>query len=799
MAAPLHAADGSAVDQHRSALEAAQRGELDIALARLAQLVRRYPEERPFLHDYISLLQRAGRNDDALALIARIDRPRAPAYVMESLGAAASASGRHALADQLYLDTLQRYPGRIESLQGLSDSLSLRTASQGAVPADAASLLAPLPGADRAEVLHRSANWLEARALHYPALHMTLAALRAQPSHRPAQTARIRLAARLGASHLALQWAQAQPGAADAAQLDTLRRHAVAVDGRWANLLRALPGHRQHGTTLLDTAIARTDALAERFLSGKTTATEAELKWLQDRMVLLGARDRAREVDTLYRAFQQRQLTLPTFVIGAVADARLRLRQPRQAIPLYEQVLREQPDEPNARVGMYFALLEAEEHARAYAWVDQWAAATAPKPGTRAAPDERARHWNARVLQARSREYAGDPARAQAALERLQTEAPANAEVRAGMASVYRARGWPRRAWDTWQIQLLHDPADVEAYAESVGPLLDTYRFEQAQFQLHSAQRRQPEARSVERATRAWQLHHRPELLLRTNSGRSSDANSPSGGKDHRVEATLYSPPVGERYRVFLQGDYLYGDLTQSNARHRRAGAGLEYRGPDLRLHGSWHTGLGGDGGGGARLGAKYWINDIWTIAVEGDSRSMEIPLQARGAGVDAKRAQLGLEARLHESRAFALETAAMDFTDGNTRQTVLLSWREGWLTRPRYWLSSRMDLYGSRNSEEGAPYFNPASDYAASASLTGAWRTYRWYERAFVQELTLSAGRYWQQSFASGPTWGLEYAHVWELDERFYLRYGIGRTLHPYDGQQSGRSYLTLDLDWRF
>ncbi|MBM3395727.1 MAG: hypothetical protein FJY37_14075 [Betaproteobacteria bacterium] len=201
----------------------------------------------------------------------------------------------------------------------------------------------------------------------------------------------------------------------------------------------------------------------------------------------------------------------------------------------------------------------------------------------------------------------------------------------------------------------------------------------------------------------------------------------------------------------------------------------------------------------GTAVGCARVARPCPRLSLEGDGKTTDLPPQARAADISAQRAKLEVEARLHEWRAFSASVGYWNFSDDNRRQALQLAWREGLWIRPRYRLSGRIDLYASNNSRVNAAYFNPRSDRSASLSLTGAWRTYRWYERDFVQELSFSGGAYWQESFGTESISGFEYAHRWSLDDRFYLRYGIGRTLRHYDGQQSGRSYLTLDMDWRF
>jgi len=784
---------------HAAALDLARRGDYAPALERLGRLVAAHPTQQTYLYDYASVLQRAGRHEATLGLAARIDAGTAPAYAVESLAAAAAATRRFDRAEDLYGTVLKRFPGRREAIEGLAAVSVQRLAATGALPAGLSPARQSLSAADRRAVLAAEAVLLERAAMFYPALSRNQERLAMSPGDRDAQAAVVRIAARLGASHQALQLAGRYPQAVDAQQLDALERNRTAVDARWAERLRALPRHYPEGLARLNAAIARSDELAQRFMTSDADLAEAQQRWLHDRIVLLSNARRAHEAVALHERFARRGLPVPGYVLRAVADAYMQLRMPTRAAALYERVLRETPADADARVGMYFALLESEAHEQAYAWVDDWVASATAAQREQPGAANKAQLWDARLLQARSREFAGELGKAQAKLEAMQAEAPANGSVRSARASVYRGRGWPRRAWETWQLELLHDPNDVDAYAESVYPLLDSYRFAQALTQLGEARLRQPDAPSLRRAERAWRNHERAELVISGEAGRADEAIAPSGLKDGSIDAWLYSPPMGERFRAYVHGHYAGADLLAGGERYKRAGLGLEYRAPDLRLFGEAHAGRNGDSGTGLLLGGRYWFNDVWSVAGSADSRTQEVPLQARQAGIDARQAMLEVEARIHESRTFAALVKGWDFSDDNRRMAYQLAWREGLVVRPRWWLDSRVDLYASHNSREGAPYFNPSSDRSASLSLTGALRTWRWYEREFVQELTLSAGSYWQEDFGSGGTWGMEYAHRWQLDGRFYLRYALGRTTQPYDGAPSRRNYVTLDLDWRF
>ena len=102
---------------------------------------------------------------------------------------------------------------------------------------------------------------------------------------------------------------------------------------------------------------------------------------------------------------------------------------------------------------------------------------------------------------------------------------------------------------------------------------------------------------------------------------------------------------------------------------------------------------------------------------------------------------------------------------------------------------------------DSGFSYFNPKNDH--SVWLTPAIEHLGWrnYEYAFRHRLALTMGRYWQmeKDLEPGNISAIEYTHRWELDRDLSLRYGIGRSLRPYDGVREARNFGSLSLLWRF
>ena len=196
----------------------------------------------------------------------------------------------------------------------------------------------------------------------------------------------------------------------------------------------------------------------------------------------------------------------------------------------------------------------------------------------------------------------------------------------------------------------------------------------------------------------------------------------------------------------------------------------------------------------------RWQPDDHWTFYGAAESVTNQIPLRAVADGVYASRASFGADWRLHESRKFALAVANSDFSDDNQRNSVNGSWFERWYSGPQWMFETTLGADASRNSlETSVNYFNPSRDHSLWLTAAVENLTWRNYDRSFRQRLALTGGRYWQADYPAGAIEAIEYGHRWEVDRDLSLRYAIGRSLRPYDGEREGRTFGTLTLLWRF
>jgi len=621
--------------------------------------------------------------------------------------------------------------------------------------------------------------------------------LEREPANRDALRGRVFALAKLGAPQLALELADRNPGLLSADEREAMAADRTAHRIRWGTIA-ADTGRGPERFAALDRALAESDAVGLRALDPTVTLSRVERQLALDRLVALRDRFRMREAIDLHRALAARPDPVPPYALSAAASAHLYLEEPEAARDLYRRVLEAEPKDLDAHLGLFYALAESEDHVAALAQVEH-AVSITPKWIGAWSPETT--HENPRypgVLSARAMAplQANRVGEAEERLQVLANQMPYNTNVRTDHASTMRARGWPRAAETELRWVLAVDPDNSGALGERAGALLEMRDWRGAQAALATAQSAYFDQGRVKRAARLSEVHGMRELVVDADFGRSS--GGPFGTQDHVIDARLYSEPLAMDYRLFLHAHTARARFTDGTGRRDRFGVGLEYRSTRFSASGELAHELN-ESDTSAALAIAFTPDDHWTFRAALDSAANETPLQARRAGVDARRASAEIEWRAHESRTLALSFAHMPFSDGNRRNIVEARWTERVIVGPVYKLEITAGLYASRNSLAGAPYFNPSRDLAPTLEFANEWLHWRRYTRSFKHRLVVTIGRYSQENFASGPVQGLRYEQEWAANDQLSVRYGIGRHVQPYDGVRSPRDYAQVSLNWRF
>jgi biofilm PGA synthesis protein PgaA len=780
--------------RYQQAVAQARDGQTATALETLRALVAQYPQRRDLINDYAVVLGWAGEHAAALALLDRIDRSTAPGYVIEGFAGSARALHQFEFAESLYREAVARDAARVEPQLGLA----LTLAEAGKLD-DASQLIERLrlTYPQRIDVLEAYAAIAVLRHDDFAALAAYQAILQQQPTHRNALRGKIQTLSRLGTPQLGIEIADQNPGVLTADERAAIAADRTAHQIRWG----AIAAGSERGTArfaVIDAALADSDAAGARALDRNNELSPVERQLALDRIGALRERYRMREAVALYEALAARPLPLPAYAQSAAASAYLYLEQPEKARDLYRAALVSDPANLETRIGLFYALAESEDHAAALTEID---AAVAATPQWMDAWSPATVHENpayARVLSARAMAplFANRVGEAEQRLHVLSDRVPYNMEVRTDYASTMRARGWPRKAERELTWILAADPDNSGALGEHAGALLEMRDYRKAEAALALAQAVAAEDGRVVRATRLAQVHDMRELIVDATVGRSS--GGPSGTQDYAVDTRLYSSPFDYNYRVFAHAFNAEAKLDNGTGRRNRIGGGLEYRSTLFTASGELSQGIN-EGNTGAAAALAYTPDDYWTFRGTLDSSSNAVPLQASLAGINARRGSAEAVWQAHESRSAALGYARMNFSDGNHRDSLQARWTERVIVGPVYKLEITGGLYASHNSLANTPYFNPSNDFSPTLEFSNEWLQWRRYTRAFRHRLVATVGSYSQQGFASGPVYGARYEQEWDADDRLTVRYGIGRTLHPYDGVQTARNFLNFALNWRF
>lgn len=588
-------------------------------------------------------------------------------------------------------------------------------------------------------------------------------------------------------------------GAAKHSEADIgIRSRQAALMVRWGE--QVAPDDPRELFRGTDTAIARLRDLLDE--AAARHEGDAGLRARLQGDLLLALRDRERWDDALAVATALEESTddMPAYARQAQADALLATRQTARALRAYERVLEAQPDNRNARVGLFFAQLEREDFTAAFATVDAMAAQGAAWRRTEARGMEANSDWlDAQVLAAQARRYADMPGEAWRRIDALARAAPGAAWLRAERGEAAAARDWPRRSHEELLIaESLAGPQNGVrlALAESH---FRRRRWQLAESEADALTQFMPYNARLQTLQREIRSHQSPELQVEFSPRYASGGGRNADGDELNQRVRVYTAPLQERWRVFAEAARNTSKPLQKTLVRDRVGAGIEGRWADWTLEGAMFSNSGELYDEGALATVSWQPDDHWTLRAEAQRYSLETPLRALEAGVRADSASLSAHYAWHESKAVSAGLAFMEFTDGNRRESLSLDYQIRLKDTPTLDLSLIPAIYASRNSLDGVPYFNPQEDLSISLGLDVQHRLWRRYERSLTQRLELTAGNYWQQSFASGVIGVASYSQSWRMDPRFSIDYGIQTARRRYDGDYEYAWTLFASLAWRF
>lgn len=667
---------------------------------------------------------------------------------------------------------------------------------------------APTETADRVALLELSATLsrVEGHALQAISAYRQVAML--QPARRDAQREAELLLASSGAASAAFQEAEmaerAHPGTFSALALSTLQQQALAQQLRWAVRERdELIGASR--VVALDRVLAQQEAALARLEASALRAEPADanawrslrLRLQCDRLLALVERGRAADAIALYEMLRANGAALPSYAFGAAGRAFAEERRSAEAVPLYEAAVAmgdaNLPVPDPIYLGLAYAYLDTGRFEEAEALLTRIESATpalmrlAPEAGR---PNDQYTDMNG--MRGMLLLYGDRHALAQRRFALLTGEAPLNAEFAAGAGIAERLRDHPEAALARFEALAADQPHDIGARAGHVEALLDAGEFAEARRRAESLEADASDTAQVRELGRTRRATTGPRLDV--------DAEGSTGGgaiadREWRVDSRLSSGLLDDEWRIFYDQSLGRGDTSLGNARWARSGIGLSWqRGRWLAESavqrsntGPYRTSVAGR--------VDYRAADAWRLSANFDGDSKDLPWKARVAGIGARETGVAVSHVVNEARHFDLQWRRLDFSDGNLRNGLDFTWRERWVSTPRFQLETRLGAETSRSRQQEVPYFSPSSDASAQLTVRAQWLNWKSDDRQFFQAIEVGAGRYHQAGFGAGPLSSLRYEHKWNLGPKLTLRYGLGISSHSYDGVRERQRSVFMNL----
>lgn len=779
----------SATERRQRAVNLARAGRLQLA-SRVLTAMRSQGQGGPeVLYDLISVLSWQGAHQRVLALATELDPDEAPAYALEAVAVSARKVGNYEQAINWYQLALQQAPDNTALVLGVA--LSQADAGQH----DAArSSFEALGDAARRTLSARLADaYLWRVAENYPrALLSYDAVLQDFPREQEALRGKFLSLRGQLLPEQALALATAHPGIARRHEINSLYVDRAALWVRWGTQSRARGAARYSD---LDRALLLLDTNRERF------AVDTSLGRITryDLVVALNARTRYRDALAVFADLQNDGAAIPAYVLRAAASAQLALREPEEALRLYDQALAATPENFDLQVDRFYALVELEQHHEARQVAGELVADQAiwrQVPGSRVVKPN-PRRLKAEIARALSFAYSDRLATAQSFFDDMLAEAPHNTDVRQELANVYRWRGWPRAALYQYRQVETVEPELLSARIGLAHTLLDLGMGAELEPRISALQLEHGDDPGVRRLTRRYDLYHRHQLVVDVGGGESTGEQF--GSQQHQADLRFYWGGLGYRWRPFIALHDSRAEFTEGVGKRRRAGAGLQYRRPGHVLSLAVMGGIEGDTRAGAALEYGWQLDDHWRVDGLLETESHAMPLRGFRVGVDANRLRLGARFRLSELTEFGAAGEAMDFSDGNRRQAWILDARRRILNADRWQADLTAGYFASRNDLSNVAYYSPARDQAFDLGIDARWRMYRRYEKTFEHRLLLNAGRYRQRGFSAGTVGSIEYRPTYKFSEALEIYLGVKRARALYDGNFEYGTFFTGGLRGRF
>lgn len=278
--------------------------------------------------------------------------------------------------------------------------------------------------------------------------------------------------------------------------------------------------------------------------------------------------------------------------------------------------------------------------------------------------------------------------------------------------------------------------------------------------------------------------------------------DSDDQGLNEWVGRTEFSSYVAERTRIY--GRYLVtrADRAEFNDGNLdRVGLGVRYRfNEQWSIDQELSADLQHSNRGGATMKVTHEPRDTWKfIASYTTFLEEDLPLRARANNVEASGWQGSAEYNSLDFVWYWLTTVERyHFSDSNRRESFFTTLGYAYSMLPQREQRIYFEWYQSRNSLEGAPYFNPIRDSSPGIVHRTDYIFNTPYKR-HVDSLYVFLGDYRQKDFGSHAKWSVKYEQDYDFDDARSFSWGIEFARNIYDGTREGEWRAELNYSVKF
>lgn len=615
------------------------------------------------------------------------------------------------------------------------------------------------------------------------------------PTDRQAFHDEVMREAREGAATLAQEHLREHPDWFKESESWHIDHAAAAQRIRWGRQqLKVINGPERF--VIIDQAVAEIEALLKKV---PDTPENAEFRQaiVADEVVALASRGRMKDAVKRYEAMSQTG-KVPAYNRVAAGDAYAYLDTPDKAAAAYARALKDagpgEIETGDVQEALFYAMLDTGRFEEARALLDKMKADNpeyvrlAPQAGTPNPDYSRVKRLEAQYLVLTGRTHQGI-----AEMDKWRHEAPFAASLVSARADGAMVQAEPYRSREMYKTALAEHPDDLSVVTGYGRASLAVDDLKTAKDVANGLDARFPENGSVRALRRDLDVYQSPQLVIQSTADKG---NSVFANNEFGVDTKAYSGPIADHYRLFFHNFSGRAEFDGTSESRVRNGAGVQWFDTGVEVNGEVHQSVGSAGKTGGTIDAAWMPSDHWKVSGMATTDDLEVPYKAYQVGVTGKTLSGNVRYTWDETRYASLTYGVSRYTDDNLRQRWGANFYQQLFVSPRHTVGLLLGADTSSSTKTGLNYFSPSRDYSGQATAIWSWTPWRYADKSFTQRVYLTGGMYNQQSFGTSPMLEARLEHVWQINRKTQVSYGIGFGRHRYDGQPENRKFLYLNLN---